>query len=117
MNFLNEEFLFDTMRTERRPASHTLREFFLSHNPRQIDQEIFETGALRRRRRYHGEEAEIALKRTLVLARRSVKNYSRNLLAYGVRAGMYAGKLKSRFIYYLSTKLIPSVIGMGLMIA
>lgn len=28
---------------------------------------------------------------TLILAERSVKNYVRNLLAYGVRAGMYGG--------------------------
>jgi hypothetical protein len=28
---------------------------------------------------------------TLTLAERSVKNYTRNLLAYGVRAGMYGG--------------------------
>lgn len=30
---------------------------------------------------------------TAVLAERSMKNYSRNLLAYGVRAGMYGGML------------------------
>lgn len=30
---------------------------------------------------------------TLTLAERSVKNYTRNLLAYGVRAGMYGGEL------------------------
>jgi hypothetical protein len=28
---------------------------------------------------------------TMVLSERSAKNYSRNLLAYGVRAGMYGG--------------------------
>lgn len=30
---------------------------------------------------------------TYVLSERNVKNYSRNLLAYGVRAGMYGGVL------------------------
>lgn len=31
--------------------------------------------------------------KTYVLSERMAKNYSRNLLAYGVRAGMYGGKL------------------------
>ena len=31
--------------------------------------------------------------KTFVLSERMAKNYSRNLLAYGVRAGMYGGKL------------------------
>lgn len=104
MNFLNEQFLFDATRTESH-ASPTLREFFLSHNPRQSDQEIFETGALRRRKCYRGGETQITLKRTLVLAKRSVKNYSRNLLAYGVRAGMYAGQIKCLFFYWCSAKI------------
>lgn len=39
---------------------------------------------------------------TMVLSERSARNYSRNLLAYGVRAGMYGGNqlLLLRYVQY-----------------
>ncbi|KAJ2924403.1 hypothetical protein H1R20_g12699, partial [Candolleomyces eurysporus] len=47
---------------------------------------------------------------TLTLAERSVKNYTRNLLAYGVRAGMYGGMgfmLAVAFLAFMSVAGIP----------
>ena len=43
---------------------------------------------------------------TLVLSERSILNYARNLLAYGVRAGMYAGTKHA--ICYKTLLLITS---------
>ncbi|GJJ08113.1 hypothetical protein Clacol_002321 [Clathrus columnatus] len=86
MNCLNNDF--SSTKTE---TTASMREFYLSHNSRQYTLELPKSGITNREPHFHSERLDIIMKRSLVLTRRSVKNYSRNLLAYGVRAGMYAG--------------------------
>jgi hypothetical protein len=54
---------------------------------------------------------------TLTLAERSVKNYTRNLLAYGVRAGMYGGESATDYIALRGDLMFDRTIGMGFMLA
>ena len=50
---------------------------------------------------------------TIVLCERSTINYARNLLAYGVRAGMYAGVYFRQFRYDLQLMLSRHGIDVG----
>ncbi|KAJ6600331.1 P-loop containing nucleoside triphosphate hydrolase protein [Mycena vulgaris] len=76
MNFLNNDFAETTGRDSTNSA-RAFREFYLSTNPRAE----------------HGRAGILGTLfwNTMVLSERTAVNYSRNLLAYGVRAGMYAG--------------------------
>ncbi|GJJ06423.1 hypothetical protein Clacol_000614 [Clathrus columnatus] len=87
MNCLNDDF----SPTKTKTTASSMREFYLSHNSRRSTLELPKFGVVNREPHFHSGQVDIILRRSLVLTRRSVKNYSRNLLAYGVRAGMYAG--------------------------
>ncbi|KAJ6488885.1 P-loop containing nucleoside triphosphate hydrolase protein [Mycena sanguinolenta] len=90
MNFLNADFAKTGNNT-----IHDFREFYLSTKPElpvtppnASLQEIVVDESVE-----HGKSGPIGTLfwNTMVLSERTVLNYSRNLLAYGVRAGMYAG--------------------------
>ncbi|TEB08739.1 P-loop containing nucleoside triphosphate hydrolase protein [Coprinellus micaceus] len=92
MNFLNTDFNGSGSQTEKLqpvdgPTVDDLREFYLTivtgSGDGVLDPEALKAGKA-------GSLGTLAL-HTLILAERSVKNYTRNLLAYGVRTGMYAG--------------------------
>ena len=107
MNFLNDDFDKSRSPTETKSTSvQELRDYYLStlrdpapslhppgcepqndHDPINNDRE--------------GKAGPLGtlLWNTLVLSERSMKNYSRNLLAYGVRIGMYAGEYPLAFLY------------------
>ncbi|KAJ7500865.1 P-loop containing nucleoside triphosphate hydrolase protein [Mycena galericulata] len=98
MNFLNDDFAETTGRGSSR--AQAFRDFYLSTNPSlpdsaSADFKNVSTGTLVGR----GVETEYGkcgalgtlFWNTAVLSERTAVNYSRNLLAYGVRAGMYAG--------------------------
>ncbi|KAI3607972.1 abc transporter [Moniliophthora roreri] len=94
MNFLNEDFSGGTTSTAEEfrqhylstlstwqdsgPSSHSYTSTWLA--PQENGREVDEAGP-----------AGTLLWNTLTLCERSTINYARNLLAYGVRAGMYAG--------------------------
>ncbi|KAJ7477969.1 P-loop containing nucleoside triphosphate hydrolase protein [Mycena galericulata] len=99
MNFLNDDFAETTGR-ESSSSAQAFRDFYLSTNPSlpdsaSADFKNVSTGTLVGR----GVDAEYGkcgtlgtlFWNTVVLSERTAVNYSRNLLAYGVRAGMYAG--------------------------
>ncbi|KAK7022533.1 ABC transporter domain-containing protein [Favolaschia claudopus] len=94
MNFLNEDFAEVTGRETRTDAA-AFRQFYLSTNPPLP--EIRDTEFMVEEARYldveHGKAGGLGTLfwNTVVLSERTAVNYSRNLLAYGVRAGMYAG--------------------------
>uniref|UniRef100_A0A0W0F6N2 ABC transporter domain-containing protein n=1 Tax=Moniliophthora roreri TaxID=221103 RepID=A0A0W0F6N2_MONRR len=95
MNFLNEDFSGGTTSTAEEfrqhylstlstwqdsgPSSHSYTSTWLA--PQENGREVDEAGP-----------AGTLLWNTLTLCERSTINYARNLLAYGVRAGMYAGR-------------------------
>jgi hypothetical protein len=119
MNFLNTDFNGSGSQTEKLqpvdgPTVDDLREFYLSYRPLVsrtivtgsgdgvLDPEALKAGKA-------GSLGTLAL-HTLILAERSVKNYTRNLLAYGVRTGMYAGtpsfsQLVDRYLTVLLSEL------------
>ncbi|KAJ6488902.1 P-loop containing nucleoside triphosphate hydrolase protein, partial [Mycena sanguinolenta] len=90
MNFLNADFA-----TTGSSNAHDFREFYLSTKPdlpitpsnSSLHEMVLDSNA------EHGKSKPMGTLfwNTVVLSERTVVNYSRNLLAYGVRAGMYAG--------------------------
>lgn len=105
MNFLNTDFNASDSEKSRSTAVEDFREFFLSYRTRRNGQQSSKapgTLVATSSSDVLGETPEVVTKgkagpvatlglHTLILAERSVKNYMRNLLAYGVRAGMYGG--------------------------
>ncbi len=95
MNFLNSDFISGTAGN----SAKDFREFYLStsqRGPNDAEKWRLEQNA-------NGDYDDPALQgkaspagtlfwNTLVLSERTAVNYRRNLLAYGVRAGMYAGE-------------------------
>ncbi|KAG6847062.1 hypothetical protein H0H93_010374 [Arthromyces matolae] len=98
MNFLNNDFVTDKSQSA---GSNELRKFYLStrkNSSATISVDSQEPAIHSdQSNAHHGDEhGKAGLWRTLfwnsvVLAERNLKNYSRNLFAYGIRAGMYAG--------------------------
>ncbi|KAG5638547.1 hypothetical protein H0H81_012048 [Sphagnurus paluster] len=94
MNFLNNDF--SSNGSDKASSVHDLREYYLSTVNCQepsTDLEKFK-GPSNEDTDEFGKANSSMQKifwNTLVLSERSSKNYSRNLLAYGVRGGMYAG--------------------------
>jgi hypothetical protein len=96
MNFLNNDFM--TSNESKGTSAHDLHEYYLStakvptlsistegdHDSGSPDYEVADE---------QGKAGPLGTLfwNTSVLSERSLKNYSRNLLAYGVRAGMYGG--------------------------
>ncbi|CAK5270888.1 unnamed protein product [Mycena citricolor] len=98
MNFLNNDFSDTDERRELGTDAHSFRQFYLStsmhagSNESGYESELHPlVGAAGEPE--HGKAGVLAtlLWNTLVLSERTAVNYSRNLLAYGVRMGMYAG--------------------------
>jgi hypothetical protein len=94
MNFLNNDFAEATGR-EANTGARAFRQFYLSTNPSLPDivLRVEGSGSLLEAEAEHGKAGVLATLfwNAMVLSQRSAVNYSRNLLAYGVRAGMYAG--------------------------
>ena len=95
MNFLNSDFISGTAGN----SAKDFREFYLSMAQRSPDdaekwrleqstKDDYDDPALQGK----ASPAGTLFWNTLVLSERTVVNYRRNLLAYGVRAGMYAGE-------------------------
>ena len=119
MNFLNSDF------SEAGTSSKSIndfREFYLS----QPDGLYYSqdkpplTGDVDDHSTLHGKAGPFATLfwNTMVLSERTAVNYERNLLAYGVRAGMYGGTFLSfkNATLCLLIKIYLSL-GMGLMLA
>lgn len=92
MNFLNSDFGDIT----DGPSVDEFRKFYLSAYPQipealpfeKNEDETFDIDD-----RVHGRAGPLltVFWNTITLSKRTALNYSRNLLAYGVRAGMYGG--------------------------
>ncbi|KAJ7691146.1 P-loop containing nucleoside triphosphate hydrolase protein [Mycena rosella] len=94
MNFLNEDFAETTGR-ESSNSARAFREFYLSTKP-SLPDDAFNAdlgGNFGGSATEHSRAGTLGTLfwNTMVLSERTTVNYSRNLLAYGVRAGMYAG--------------------------
>ncbi|KAJ7455553.1 P-loop containing nucleoside triphosphate hydrolase protein [Mycena latifolia] len=94
MNFLNNDFAETTGRNSHSGA-RAFRQFYLSTNP-SLPESAFKArlgGNFGESDSEHGRAGMLGTLfwNTMVLSERTAVNYSRNLLAYGVRAGMYAG--------------------------
>ncbi|KAJ7636811.1 P-loop containing nucleoside triphosphate hydrolase protein [Roridomyces roridus] len=92
MNFLNNDFAEATGRDSNSDA-RAFREFYLSTKPESaLPDSEFQVLSNNSEDTY-GEAGAVGTLfwNTMVLSERTAVNYSRNLLAYGVRAGMYAG--------------------------
>jgi len=90
MNYLNTDFAAG----EAKSSSREMREFYREN----FAEALAQPGKENASDKFIPDEEEdwavtSMLKKTLVLSERSAKNYARNLLAYGVRAGMYLGVL------------------------
>jgi hypothetical protein len=93
MNFLNNDFA--ASKEMKLPSGHDLRDFYVStikHPTLSVEppaNNSYSDGGF-----IEGKAGPLGtfFWNTVVLSERSAKNYSRNLLAYGVRAGMYAGE-------------------------
>ncbi|KAJ6542947.1 P-loop containing nucleoside triphosphate hydrolase protein [Mycena capillaripes] len=94
MNFLNDDFAEATGREASKNA-RAFRQFYLSKSPSlpEIKSHGDVSGSLVASEAEHGRAGLLGTLwwNTVVLSERTTVNYSRNLLAYGVRAGMYAG--------------------------
>ncbi|KAG6899183.1 hypothetical protein C0993_012597 [Termitomyces sp. T159_Od127] len=97
MNFLNNDFIT----TESKVAgADDLRKYYLS-TVQSATQSVTEEDYIRNQESVTANDYGKAgvygtlFWNTVVLAERTMKNYSRNLLAYGVRAGMYGGLLQN----------------------
>ncbi|KAF9523157.1 P-loop containing nucleoside triphosphate hydrolase protein [Crepidotus variabilis] len=95
MNFLNEDFASSQSSTSRIGARE-FREFFRSlpsSQPKDNEKHQLSLTYPGDPSAAHGSARGFSkfFWNVMVLSERSVLNYSRNLLAYGVRAGMYAG--------------------------
>ncbi|KIJ49523.1 hypothetical protein M422DRAFT_27888 [Sphaerobolus stellatus SS14] len=91
MNFLNTDFNDET--GESKNSSNEMREFYLAHFAEALPPP-FPIGIVPVDFQTEKDKAWLVtslIRKTLVLSERSTKNYIRNLLAYGVRAGMYLG--------------------------
>ncbi|KAJ7485788.1 P-loop containing nucleoside triphosphate hydrolase protein [Mycena latifolia] len=88
MNFLNNDF---AGRHDSCDGAQAMREFYLSTNP-SLPADVL-NGSFVGSASEEGRAGAIGTLfwNTMVLSERTAINYSRNLLAYGVRAGMYAG--------------------------
>jgi hypothetical protein len=64
-----------------------------------------------------GRMLRLALKNTYVLMERNVLNYRRNLLAYGVRMGMYRGWSEFHMLESGILTLPGVIVGMGILLA
>lgn len=91
MNFLNADFA-NTVEHQHTGDARGFREFYLSTNPSlpclsKADDALSEFDT------EHGRAGPLGAVfwHSIILSERAALNYSRNLLAYGVRAGMYAG--------------------------
>lgn len=95
MNFLNNDFSVD--KSHSKSSIQAFREFYLSTvspfatpppnvTVIRLQEEPFGDS--------HGKAGPVGTLfwNTMALSERSAKNYARNLLAYGVRIGMYGGK-------------------------
>ncbi|KAJ7742944.1 P-loop containing nucleoside triphosphate hydrolase protein [Mycena maculata] len=91
MNFLNNDFAQTTGR-ENSSDARAFRNFYLSTNP-SVPDSVFKVAAPEAFVGVDGRSGALGTLfwNTMVLSERTAVNYSRNLLAYGVRAGMYAG--------------------------
>ncbi|KAF8513122.1 P-loop containing nucleoside triphosphate hydrolase protein [Hysterangium stoloniferum] len=98
MNFLNSDF---SASSDTKLSANEMRQFYLSSIPTPPIMPSQSTTSLSNPRQLHDRNYNVTsiLKKTLVLSERGVKNYSRNLLVYGIRAGMYAGA----FFYLYAT--------------
>ena len=96
MNFLNSDF---DESGESSKSINEFREFYLSqsHNSHRLLDEKPHMGAVDDHSLLHGKAGPFGTLfwNTVVLCERTVVNYQRNLLAYGVRAGMYGGMFSS----------------------
>ena len=98
MNFLNHDFPADS--DDSGTSIEEFRNFYLSYRPTRsekssvIDDEKQVIGG-NSDEHQDGKTGMLGTLfwNTMVLAERTTINYSRNLLAYGVRAGMYAGRI------------------------
>jgi hypothetical protein len=107
MNYLNQDFAPQLSQSSKAVTAEDMRSFYLSSLK---ETETSSNGSLRRRSAQpsgeikggigptepglgHGKAGILGTLfwNTAVLSERTIKNYSRNLLAYGVRSGMYAG--------------------------
>jgi hypothetical protein len=120
MNFLNNDF--SASEATKLPNSHEFRDYYLSTLKRPssslLSGEPLPNDPDSDKDFREGKAGLLGTLfwNTLVLAERSAKNYSRNLLAYGVRAGMYAGR--RLFFLLASTYLLTDKFaGMGFMLA
>ncbi|KAJ7462986.1 ABC-2 type transporter-domain-containing protein [Mycena latifolia] len=91
MNFLNNDFAETTGR-DSHSGARAFREFYLSTNP-SLPESAFKArlgGNIDESDSEHGRAGMLGTLfwNTMVLSERTAVNYSRNLLAYGVRAGM-----------------------------
>ncbi|KAJ7754347.1 ABC-2 type transporter-domain-containing protein [Mycena maculata] len=94
MNFLNKDFT-QTTGQEISSDARAFRNFYLSTNP-SVPDSVFKVADPEA---FVGVDTESGRSgalgtlfwNTMVLSERTAVNYSRNMLAYGVRAGMYAG--------------------------
>lgn len=95
MNFLNDDFSVD--QSDAKSSIQAFREFYLSTvSPFATPTPNSTTVVLRDdpfEDRY-GKAGPVGTLfwNTMVLSERSARNYARNLLAYGVRIGMYGGE-------------------------
>lgn len=92
MNFLNSDFS-----DSRNATAQEFRDFYLSTGPPpSSNSSNIVTPFEEKSDIDDGKATPLATLfwNTVVLSERSGKNYSRNLLAYGVRAGMYGGQLQ-----------------------
>lgn len=97
MNFLNTDFADKSERS----VVHEFREAYLAEEARLLGPSFPPAPAAASTASLISESDAVKVGKagplgtlfwnTMVLSERSVKNYSRNLLAYGVRAGMYGG--------------------------
>ncbi|KAJ7085467.1 P-loop containing nucleoside triphosphate hydrolase protein [Mycena belliarum] len=95
MDLLNSDFA-DTAGGDDHASARAFRQFYLSTNPALPETPEFKVEsawAPGDAELEHGHAGALAklFWNTMVLCERTAVNYSRNLLAYGVRAGMYAG--------------------------
>jgi hypothetical protein len=102
MNFLNSDF--STSGESKRPSAQEFRDRYLSTLKRPSSSLLFgepppnDPNSDKDFREGKAGLLGTLFWNTLVLAERSARNYLRNLLAYGVRAGMYAGRRLPVFI-------------------
>jgi len=101
MNFLNNDF--DTSGEAKLTGAQDMRDYYISTTRRPSSS--FQLGHPAPKDLYfdhsyrEGNAGPLGtfFWNTVVLGERSARNYSRNLLAYGVRAGMYAGEYLAHF--------------------